>query len=293
MLDFNWTYVTMFVFPIFTAVGVMLATNLIVFPELGSTHLGLVTIQALQSSLLTIRAASKMFVSGEPRDALPDTLATLGELTAQKRDLRLAVDKCKAVYQECSFELAYSYIPPKDLKEIGVKNMRKFVDNVIALIGACESRFTANDSSNIDGSATPHSPLFHTSDSSASLLQILKPRRELGRGCEDLLNTLLESIKVPLLEFQTELEDAIDAVMMNVAYAYVSSPKALQSVPSNTYRASLSSRLSKGLILAKIFWFNAQNCAISMLISKGSIMPSRTLARDHWTRWRDRQVRKT
>ena len=62
-------------------------------------------------------------------------------LTDSKAKVRKKLDDCKTAQQECNFELAVSVLPPRDLKPIGVKAMKRFVADTIAVISACESKF--------------------------------------------------------------------------------------------------------------------------------------------------------
>jgi hypothetical protein len=65
----------------------------------------------------------------------------LKSLTDQKAKLRTQLANCKAAQQECNFELAWAVLPPRDLKQISDTHMKKLVANIIALIGACESKY--------------------------------------------------------------------------------------------------------------------------------------------------------
>lgn len=65
----------------------------------------------------------------------------LSDLTAAKIKLRSKLASCKAVLRESNFELAWSVLPPRDMKPISDKLMRQLVANTIALTGACESKY--------------------------------------------------------------------------------------------------------------------------------------------------------
>lgn len=68
-------------------------------------------------------------------------MVTLKSLTDKKTKLRAKLAGCKAAQQECNFELAFSVLPPEAMKPISVHAMNKLVQNAIALIGACESKY--------------------------------------------------------------------------------------------------------------------------------------------------------
>ena len=65
----------------------------------------------------------------------------LGDLTAAKSKLRTKLASCKAALRESNFELAWSVLPPRDMKPISDKAMKQLVANTISLIGACESKY--------------------------------------------------------------------------------------------------------------------------------------------------------
>lgn len=65
----------------------------------------------------------------------------LSDLTAAKTKLRSKLASCRAVLRESNFELAWSVLPPRDMKPISDKLMRQLVANTIALTGACESKY--------------------------------------------------------------------------------------------------------------------------------------------------------
>ena len=65
----------------------------------------------------------------------------ISDLTAAKTGLRAKLASCKAVLRESNFELAWSVLPPRDMKPISDKLMKQLVANTIALTGACESKY--------------------------------------------------------------------------------------------------------------------------------------------------------
>jgi uncharacterized membrane protein YgaE (UPF0421/DUF939 family) len=191
--------VTQLLYPILTAVAVILLVNISIFPEFSSRFLGITTIDTLGATVGALRDAGKYFVNSieasekdmgdKPLEATgrdPNEPATAAEeskekttadanpslvqrilhsfrsqknvtpkpktdekpkkvklktLTDLKSTLRAKLASCKAAQQECNFELAWAVLPPKDLKPISVTAMKELVANVIALIGACESKY--------------------------------------------------------------------------------------------------------------------------------------------------------
>lgn len=118
----------------------MLLVNVVVFPEFGSTHLGLATIETLHQTLKVQKSASALFVASASH-SLASTNPSLTELTAAKSDLRKKVAGCKAALVECSFELAFSVLAPWELRPIAGKGIRALVASTVSLVGACESEY--------------------------------------------------------------------------------------------------------------------------------------------------------
>jgi hypothetical protein len=66
----------------------------------------------------------------------------LKTLTDLKPKIRAKLASCKAAQTECNFELTWAVLPPRDLKPISDTAMKSLVANTIALIGACESKYS-------------------------------------------------------------------------------------------------------------------------------------------------------
>lgn len=97
----------------------------------------------LMKSLKSIR---NLFQRGEPHTnsphgSKPPNEISLSELTAAKARLRMKSASCKAAQRECNFEIAFSVLPPENLKPISNKAMKKLVANTVAIIGSCESKY--------------------------------------------------------------------------------------------------------------------------------------------------------
>ncbi|KAI9742762.1 MAG: hypothetical protein M1818_003491 [Claussenomyces sp. TS43310] len=208
------TLVTTILYPILTAVAILLLVNVCVFPEFSSSFIGITTIETLDQTIGAVRDAGTYFIAilGEADDATSEnihndkelalaepavadgskkvlrslferiavmmrfksdrkpaqektegdeanpaatqdtnpkehssatssTKIKLKTLTNAKAKLRTKLASCKAAQTECNFELAFSVLPPRDLKPISDTHMKKLVANAIALIGACESKF--------------------------------------------------------------------------------------------------------------------------------------------------------
>ncbi|KIN08621.1 hypothetical protein OIDMADRAFT_100340 [Oidiodendron maius Zn] len=163
------TIATQILYPILTAVAILLLINVFVFPEFSARFLGHTTIDTLEETVRALRDAGNYFIHSmealdgdkdERPDKHPESQGNPGmaelkhvemnkilkpikleTLSGLKSKLRTKLAGCKAAQQECNFELAWGVLPPHDLKPISVTAMRDLVANAIALIGNCESKY--------------------------------------------------------------------------------------------------------------------------------------------------------
>jgi hypothetical protein len=139
------------------------------------------TIETLQKAQKLQRDAAELFVayaSGKDHD---ECMSKLKNLSNSKSELRQKVEDCAAVYTECSFELVFAVLSPRDLKPISGTGINNLLSNTVSLIGACESAYS------LLGMETQVFP-----DESKNLgLEALRNRRE-GIGDEQLLKYLLK-----------------------------------------------------------------------------------------------------
>lgn len=173
-----------FLYPILTAVAIVLLVNIVVLPEFGSTHLGRATIETLHQTLAVQKSASALFVASA---SAPSTLAhpSLTELTAAKSDLRKKVAGCKAALVECSFELTFSVLAPWELRPISGKGIRALVASTVSLVGACESEYALlGRPEHRENTESPVSGTTTTPD-------LFRRKREISGGDAQLLRFLL------------------------------------------------------------------------------------------------------
>ena len=217
------TLITTLLYPILSAVGVILLVNVVVFPEFSSSFLGNTTIETLEETITSLRDAGDYFVIvssptakqeesvsstdkqtpssipvklKSPAYVMKDNLwrrllrafrsnptvessqkksmdkgtVKLSDLTARKAKLRAKLAACKAAQQECTFELAYAVLPPKDLKIISDISMKKLVANTISVIGACESKYALMGDAQVEQTVveTPKAPISRQTDKQES-----------------------------------------------------------------------------------------------------------------------------
>lgn len=180
-----------FLYPILTAVAIVLLVNIAVFPEFGSTHLGRATIETLHQTLAVQRSASALFVASASASA-SSTLArpSLTELTAAKSDLRKKVAGCKAALVECSFELTFSVLAPWELRPISGKGIRALVASTVSLVGACESEYALLGRPEHRENTEP--PVSGTTTTTTTTTpDLFRRKREISGGDAQLLRFLL------------------------------------------------------------------------------------------------------
>lgn len=149
---------TQILYPILLAVGVLFLVNISIFPEFSSGFLGKTTVETLQELSETLKQAGSYLVQETARQSEPgagtdkeDEPILIEDVTASKAKIRAKLSGCKSTQSECNFELAFSILPPRDLKAISDVKMTKLTMNVIAIIGACESKFALAGDEGLQG----------------------------------------------------------------------------------------------------------------------------------------------
>ncbi|KAL8980919.1 MAG: hypothetical protein Q9205_004141 [Flavoplaca limonia] len=177
----------------------------------------------------------RLWWSGRPSSpdvdkASSNPTISLQDLVGAKTRLRSKLSMCKATQNECVFEVAFAVLPPRELKPISNTSMKKLVANVVAVIGACESKFALlGEGPGPDGSVTTksvdenrgssireHRPL----EADKTELELVKPRREIEFGDAMLLQRLLQRITTPYTHLNSIITRAVDCVTICIAYSY-------------------------------------------------------------------------
>ncbi|OIW28439.1 hypothetical protein CONLIGDRAFT_661844 [Coniochaeta ligniaria NRRL 30616] len=191
-------------YPILTAMAVLLIVNVTVFPEFSGKFLADTTIQTLTQTQTTLKTATEWFM--EPKEDDDGTAgrankvstagtggstkasrqeSRLANLTAAKGKLRAKLGSCKSALRECMFEIEYAVVPSRSLKPISSTAMGGLVRNVNTLISACESKFVLMGAREADTESRGDT---HDSESSYSENGNLSPdyreflREEHGEG---------------------------------------------------------------------------------------------------------------
>lgn len=107
-----------------------------------------------------------------------ERIIQLKDLTKLNAELGTCLKSCSAIYTECSFELAFAVLAPRELKPITGKGIKGLVSKTVSLVGACESAYYHLGS----GTRRP---------SDSKNLEVLRPRRAAESGDEHLFQYLL------------------------------------------------------------------------------------------------------
>ncbi|KAI0840724.1 hypothetical protein F5Y06DRAFT_261613 [Hypoxylon sp. FL0890] len=143
--------ITAIVYPVLTAVGVIILANITIFPEFSSGFLGISTIETLCASIHCFQESGDWFMSNSEQpaggDAEKEKAASMAlrtrliALTEKKAKLRTQLGSCKKAQAESNFELVFTVLPPRSLKPISMTLMSRLVQVTICLINACESKY--------------------------------------------------------------------------------------------------------------------------------------------------------
>lgn len=159
---------------------------------------------------------------------------SLSQLTDHKAKLRSRLRACRAAQNEVNFEISLSSLPPSLVKSITCDYMTDLVQEVVTIIGACENKYillVAEDSHIIvppamqaEGQSCNSSsePLTPTKRPRArrkhSKLDDVKPVREIEACNVELLEAALCRIREPVSECQSAIKDAVDILVLTLAF---------------------------------------------------------------------------
>ncbi|KAI1755167.1 hypothetical protein F4782DRAFT_490334 [Xylaria castorea] len=226
------------VYPIFTAIGVVIVVNVAVFPQFSSVFLGTSTIETLSEAIDSFQAAGVWFMtktedSGEDETSPKAMRTRLAALSNKKAKLRAHLRSCKSVQAECNFELVLAVLPPRSLKPISVPMMTRLIQVTTSLINACESKFAlaaydekeyvsdepkdekANGSQFESDSSSDERTIEHQHN-----IALIKPIREIESGDIDVLERIMSQIRHPAKAMQDQIQDAVHLITSALAYCY-------------------------------------------------------------------------
>ncbi|KAJ3579929.1 hypothetical protein NPX13_g632 [Xylaria arbuscula] len=226
-------------YPVFTAIGVVILVNVTIFPQFSSGFLGTSTIEALSETIELFQEAGDWFMCTDEdgdEETSPTAMRTrLGALSNKKPKLRARLGSCRAVQAECNFELVLTVLPPRSLKPISVTMMTRLVQITTSLINACESKFAlaAYDdkedethglrNQKINGAQSESDSDGDDDDDLAEHqrnINLIKPVREIESGDINVLERILLQIRQPAKAMQEQIRDAVYLITSTLAYCY-------------------------------------------------------------------------
>ena len=170
--------------------------------------------------------AAKATVATDSSPILP-----LSALTSVKGSLRQKLTDCKAAQNECNFEIAFSVLPPRNLKSISARSMTKLLANTVAIISTCESKFAligdSVDENSTEGRRDNDGKVQEEQetgdeDMMRAELDLVKPLREIEFGDVRLLRFLLRRVEKPYAEMSHVVFKTVTLITSCIAYTYVS-----------------------------------------------------------------------
>lgn len=136
--------------PILTSTGVSLLVNLLVFPEFGSTALGVSCVGTLNEMHDCIYSLTVMFF-GKPGESM-----LIPELQKKRQSVVSKLKSTNALLTETAYEISYAYLSPQELKSL-LKRMDRAANTSNSLVGACEAAYALLGSSSKKSHKTTNS----------------------------------------------------------------------------------------------------------------------------------------
>lgn len=213
--------------PILTAMAVNLTVNIILFPEFGSTYIGNTITSALHQMQTCLYETTTFFTTVDKKDTKVLS-SELGHLLAKKKKIRSVFQQCEAVMQECTFEISYAFMSPRELKPV-MKSLKQIGVRESALIVACEHEFSVFSSYVSD--RVPEESIQIKDSKSTSfdmsnkerrkiLLDSAKPHKEAEYADKEILLKFLETVKAPVLSLLLVMSESMDRVKYTLATCY-------------------------------------------------------------------------
>ena len=216
--------------PLLASMAVCLLVNVFVFPEFGSTYIGNTITSAIHEAHLSLNKATIFFSTADKKS--PSVLASdFASVISQRKKVRDIFSQCQAVMLECTFEMSFAFMAPQELKPM-VKLLQELSITESALTVACELEFAVfssmNSSNNVNpmksGANAPNSSALtsnlNKSDKHQSLVEKLKPTKEVSFADKEVLLTFLETVRAPVLNLLQVMSESLTDTILTVAQAY-------------------------------------------------------------------------
>ncbi|KAL6947337.1 hypothetical protein ACO0QE_002220 [Hanseniaspora vineae] len=162
--------------PFFLGIAMALVWNVILFPDLGTTYLGTSVINSLNNIHAAVDDSVKFFTSANQFSKNSSLyLDNYKTLLKYKNSVQSKISVTNLVYNECAFEISYSYMAPHSVKSV-IDQFRNLSLCVNGLINACQLEFFAIDNDNSkDFIQTKREVIFVNQERLLKILSILEP----------------------------------------------------------------------------------------------------------------------
>ena len=159
---------------------------------------------------------------GNPPNNKSDDIS-LESIQKQRSSIRSLIATSKSVMQESLFEVSYSFMSPQELNPV-LKKISNAASTSYALVGACEVEYALLGESHLSRDKDSESSAATQEDFSPadlpSIIESIKPQREIELGDEKMLLEFIRSISDSVLNLCTAISQSLDAVKLSVAYSY-------------------------------------------------------------------------
>ena len=167
----------------------------------------------------------------------PLNMTSIAGLTERKTSIRSQLQTCRGAQNEVNFEISLSALPPVSTKSITTDCMTSLVQNIVTVIGTCENKFVLLGTVHADHPHRTQSETYSethvydphqspTKSGKARKRKNRKPRpvddvklvKEIEAGSTELLESILERIRGPVMEFHERLKEAVTLLTICLAH---------------------------------------------------------------------------
>jgi hypothetical protein len=165
-------------------------------------------------------------------------MTSIAGLTERKTKIRSQLQTCRGAQNEVNFEISLSALPPVSTKPITTDCMTSLVQNIVTVIGTCENKFVLlGTAANVghphrtlsETTAETHARDSHQSPNKSGKARKRKNRKsrpmddvklvkEIEAGSTELLESILERIQGPVMDFHSRLKEAVTLLTVCLAH---------------------------------------------------------------------------
>lgn len=213
--------------PFYLGIAMSFFWNLVLFPEFGGTYLGNSSVNAFNEIHKDLDDAINFFVSlgqtamgadsnSDDGDVATDKrsnttsntlyskpITSLSKLLKYKSNILKKINVCGLVFQECMYEISYSYISPSKL-ETTFQTFKELSIYINGIINACQLQFI----------------LLGKYENLNDISLGVNPDREITFADSSKLMKILERLRNPLYELHYSLSEIMYKINLVLAFCY-------------------------------------------------------------------------